>query len=77
MLSFVIRPSVSAPTICHMTSAAHNFSSGGRILIVGTANMARSAFAEQMLTEGLEGTGIEVISCGTDAVKGGADEMLI
>jgi len=39
-------------------------------LIVGTTNVARSAFAERLLIEGLKGTGIEVSSCGTEAVNG-------
>lgn len=39
----------------------------GRVLLVGTTNVARSAFAERLLAEGLAGTNVKVSSCGTEA----------
>lgn len=71
-MTAVLQRSATATTVRPMTAVAHRSTSGGRILIVGTTNVARSVFAERVLSEGLDGTGIEVTSCGTEAVDGTA-----
>lgn len=53
-----------------MAGATDQSTWGGRVLVVGSTNVARSALAERVLREGLDRTGIKVTSCGTAATDG-------